>query len=186
MPSGNAENRSPAANDPWEGTMPRESEPTNRSALSPTPSRLDPSPSRAPQALELTAELRQELLPWVDLAEVGAVGLRTWIATILPLVPRPTPGGDPLDRDVSRGTPSERLTVLAKALAECASDRARAHFQASEYFRENRVLARRVKALEAILRTRVSAGKMGPVDVADPEADAAVRRYIPPERGSSR
>ncbi len=132
--------------------------------------------------LELDDDLREALMPWIDLSEVGAVGLRAWIHGILPVLPRPTPGGNPLDRDVSHGSMEERLTALAQSLSECASDRARAHFQASEYFRENRALARRLLALEAALRTSAGAGGDDPLVRDDPEARKAARRYLPSDR----
>ncbi len=130
--------------------------------------------------LALTDELRRQLLPWIDLAEIGPVGLESWIVSILPLLPRTTVGDHVLDRDASRGTPEERLERLAHALADCASDRARKNFQASEYFRENRALARRLKALEAMLKTRMATGKMERVDLTDAESEKVVRRYVPP------
>lgn len=158
--------------------MPRETEPSGRSR-----DRDERTPatgaSAALPSLVLTDELREALLPWVDLAEVGPVGLRSWLLSVLPLLPQPGAGDHVLDRDVSRGDAEERLERLAHALAECASDRARKNFQASEYFRENRVLARRVKALEAIARTSAQASG-GPTGArTDPEADAAVERYLP-------
>ena len=132
----------------------------------------------APTALELTPDLKAALAPWIDLDEVGPEGLRSWLLTVVALLPRGS--RDPiLDRDVSRGSLEERVTVLARALADCASDRARKNFQASEYFRENRLLARRVKALEAMIRTRVATGLMERTDLRDPVAEAAARRYMP-------
>ncbi|HTW56456.1 MAG TPA: hypothetical protein VMG36_08475 [Thermoplasmata archaeon] len=162
--------------------MPRGAPP---SARPPTPSVPDPDdpvgrPVAAP--LVLDDELRRALRPWIDLTEVGPLGLRSWILAILPLVPRPSPESRAVDRDESRDLPADRLAALALALAECATDRARTHFQAAEYFRENRLLARRVRALEAMLRTRASVeGAAAPPP--DPEAEAATHRYLPPERG---
>ncbi len=162
--------------------MPRESGSRGRSEPDVASNPIDRARAGTAGALELTRDLRQQLLPWIDLDEVGEVGLRAWILSVLPLLPRPTRGGNPLDRDVSRAAPPERIRVLAEALAECASDRARAHFQASEYFRENRVLARRLKALEAMVRTKVATGQMEAVDLTDREAEAAVHRYLPSDR----
>ncbi len=137
---------------------------------------------RSRRPLELTDELRQALLPWLDLDEVGPEGLGSWLLSIVGALPRPSAGDHVLDRDASYGTTEERLNQMAYALAECASDRARTNFQASEYFRENRALARRVKALEAMLETRMAAGQMERVDLTDPEADAATHRYMPVKR----
>ncbi len=140
-------------------------------------------PGRPRRPLELTDELRAALLPWIDLDEVGPEGLRGWLLTIVALVPRPRRGDHVIDRDDSRGSPEERLTKLAHALADCAGDRAVKNFQASEYFRENRVLAVRNKALEAIVRTGMATGKIAPMRLDDPAADAAAHRYLPPEKG---
>lgn len=136
-------------------------------------------PRDARRRVELDEELRVALLPWLDVDELGADGFRSWLLSVLPLLPRPSAGDRVIDRDVSQATPKERLAGLAQALSDCASDRARAHFQASEYFRENRVLARRVKALEAIVRTRAEAEGAGSTDPSEPESEAAVRRYLP-------
>ncbi len=131
-----------------------------------------------PRSLELTADLKAAVAPWIDLDEVGPEGLRSWILTIVALLPHGTHDRT-IDRDVSRGSLEERVTVLARALADCASDRAMKNFQASEYFQENRLLVRRVKALEAMIRTRVATGLMEKTDLTDPVADAAARRYLP-------
>jgi len=139
-------------------------------------------PGRRPVVLELTDELAAALRPWLDVTEVGAVGVRAWLLSVLPLLPKPGSGDHVLDRDSSRGSAEERLERLARALAECAGDRARSHFQAAEYFRENRVLARRVKALEAIVRTRAEATGSRPAGLDDPEATAATERYLPAVR----
>jgi hypothetical protein len=126
--------------------------------------------------LERDPELRRALRPWIDLAEVGAPGLRIWLLSVLPLLPVPASRGTrPL-------TDAERLSELAKALADCAGDRARVHFQASEYFRENQVLARRVKALEAMVRLKRKTEGSDPADLSDPEAEAATLRYFGPTR----
>lgn len=130
----------------------------------------------------ISASLREALRPWVDVDVVGPAGLETWLLTVLPMLPLPSVGDRVVDRDVSRGTPEERLTALAHALADCASDRARTNFQAAEYFRENRVLARRVKALEAMVRTRQRSGRPRDDLPDDPDADRAVERYLPADR----
>lgn len=160
--------------------MPRESRPLggSRGEAERAP---EPAVPRPDAALPLTPELREALLPWVDIAEVGPVGLHSWILSILPLLPSPSEGDHVLDRDVSRGDLTVRLERLAHALADCASDRARKNFQASEYFRENRVLARRLKALEAMLRTRMATGQMERIDITDPASAAAAQRYLPPK-----
>jgi hypothetical protein len=159
--------------------MPRESEAATPKRAAGSRSERETSRSGW-GVLELTEELRAQLLPWIDLAEIGPAGLQSWLVSILPLIPRTSAGDHVLDRDASHVELEERLSTLAHALADCASDRARKNFQASEYFRENRALARRLKALEAMLRTRMATGKIERADLADAESEAAVRRYVPP------
>lgn len=115
------------------------------------------------------------LRPWVDVREVGSEGLETWFRSILSLIPRPGAGGE----ERPSADPHERAAELARALSDCASDRARAHFQASEYFRENRALARRVGALEAALEARRAAGDSVGELSPDAEVDRASQRYLP-------
>ncbi len=125
---------------------------------------------------ELPGQLKELLRPWLDLDEVGLDGLTLFLQSVTPLLPRP-------GNHSSNESPSpieDRLTRLARALAACASDRSRAHFQASEYFRENQILARRVKALEATLRTRKRADPSAEDAPLDPDADRAAERYLPP------
>ena len=159
--------------------MPRETEGATERRDARTNGRTQPTRPGARAAMELTEELREALLPWIDLNEVGAVGLESWLRSIVPALPRPSAGDHVLDRDASHGSSDERLAAMAHALADCAGDRARKNFQAAEYFRENQVLVRRVKALESMIRTRVATGRLGPVDLSDPEAEAATHRYLP-------
>lgn len=132
--------------------------------------------------VEVDAALRDALAPWLDVDEVGGVGLRSWLLTMLPLLPRPTGGTRVLDRDVSHAPPDERLQMLAHALADCASDRAQKNFQAAQYFQENRILVLRIKALEAAGRTRDSVRGAKEAAAEDPAADAAARRYLPRQK----
>ena len=166
--------------------MPREADGASTKMVDRSIGRALPGRSRAREPLELTNELRDALLPWLDLDEVGPVGLQTWLLSIVPALPRPTSGDHVLDRDSSRGSLEERLNAMARALADCAGDRARKNFQAAEYFRENQVLVRRLKALEAMIRTRVATGKLPPVDLSDAKAEAATHRYLPPKGGAAR
>ncbi len=124
--------------------------------------------------IELSPEVKDILRPWIDVDEVGREGVLSWLRSILPLIPRTRTS----DRRASED-PSERIQELAVALSECSSDRARVHFQAAEYYRENQVLARRVKALEAMLR---SPPTQAPAE--DLEVERASRRYLP--RGADR
>jgi len=125
----------------------------------------------------LTHEAVAALRPFVDLAEVGSEGFSLWLTSILPLLPRPIPS---TERSLAaEDQVSDRLAVLARALSDCASDRASAHFQASVYYADNQVLARRVKALEAMQRTRTRARSEEAELPADADADRAAVRYLP-------
>lgn len=114
---------------------------------------------------------KEALRPWIDLDVVGLEGLESFVLSLLTLA-HVSGVGSPYASEPE----GSRLRTLARALADCAGDRAQAHFQAALYFRENQVLVRRVKALEAMLRTRGTAQGPSPTD---PEADAAARRYLP-------
>lgn len=139
-------------------------------------------PTRGPAersvVVELSPDLTAALRPWVDLDEVGGAGFQVWLRSILPLIPRP-------HSDTGKANPSgpaTRVLELAVALAECSGDRARVHFQASQYFRENQMLARRVRSLEAMLRTARRGRAGGEPLASDPEAELALERYLPPSR----
>ncbi len=127
------------------------------------------------QVVHLDASIQAELRPYLDLTEVGEVGFLDWLRSVLPLIPRPGPTKIP----PSSASAEARLREVARALATCAGERARTHFQAAEYFRENQLLARRVKALEAILRTSASAVGSPRTVPTDPAASRAADRYLP-------
>jgi hypothetical protein len=119
---------------------------------------------------ELPADLIEKLRPWIDVRTFGPVGFHQWLRTILPLLPPASPS-PPHAVDLEG-----RIAEIAHSLVESAGDEAQAHFQASEYFRENMLLARRIEALEAMLRTaRIPAPK------GTPEIETAVERYLPQE-----
>ena len=124
--------------------------------------------------IELPPDLVEALRPWVNVEEVGAAGFLSWLRSVLPLLPRSAATGRKL-----LASPTERIQELAAALSECSSDRARVHFQAAEYYRENQVLARRMKALEATLRSAAPGQARTEVPEEDPEAENAGRRYLP-------
>lgn len=129
--------------------------------------------------VELSPDLKESLRSWVDVDEVGPVGFLAWLQSIVPVIPRRVP----LSRSKGSPDPATRIAELAAALVECSGDRARVHFDASEYFRENQVLARRVKALEAILRTERKHRDTRDVVPPDPEAERAAERYLPTGNG---
>ena len=130
----------------------------------------------SPSLIELSPEQKALLRPWIDVDELGSQGFLSWLQSILPLIPP--------SRSTKRAAsedPSERIQELAAALAECASDRARVHFQAAEYYRENQALARRMKALEAALRSKPPGREQSRGVTEDSEAERASRRYLPKE-----
>ena len=127
-----------------------------------------------PSLIELSPELKALLHPWIDVDELGPQGFLSWLRSILPLIPR----SRPTERRASED-PFERIQELAAALAECSSDRARVHFQAAEYYRENQALARRMKALEAALRSNPPSPEQSRGLTEDSEAERASRRYLP-------
>lgn len=118
-----------------------------------------------------SAELRTALAPWIDLDTVDAEAFEAWLRTILPLLPR---------AGSKSRTDEDRPRALALALVEAAQERAVSHFQAAEYFRDNQMLARRVKALEAILRTAKKRGFTSGETGENPDSDRVGARYLPP------
>ena len=133
-----------------------------------------PTARRASSVIELAPDLKEALRPWVDVDAVGPAGFQSWLRSILPLIPRPRSSG----RKAS-ANPTERIQELAAALSECSSDRARVHFQAAEYYRENQALARRMKVLETSLRSTSPGRARTEAPEEDPEAERASRRYLP-------
>ena len=96
------------------------------------------------------------LLPWIDADEVGEDGFWLWLGSILPLLPDPAaPIPTPVRLDGSAGAPDRSL---ARAMSACARERARLSVMCDSLEAENDRLARRLKALEAALRTFTMAG----------------------------
>jgi hypothetical protein len=159
--------------------------PGGRDSVRPTKTDLEEEGGgRSPRdALAPPAELRAALRPWINLDEVGLPGLWVWLRTVVPMLPAPSSAeADPAG---PHGTESggSRVHDLAKALVDCARDRARLNFQSYEYYSDNTVLARRIRALEGMV---IASGKGLPLP-ADPETDRAVERYLPrADRGSGR
>ncbi len=120
---------------------------------------------------ELPEELVQELKPWIDVRLLGPSAFHLWLHRILILLPNPE-GTPPAATDLE-----SRITELAQALVVCAGSEAAAHFQAMECYQDNILLARRVKALEAMLRTFGS----HPTEAA-PDVERTVEQYMPRDR----
>jgi hypothetical protein len=142
------------------------------------PTTMDPKSVRMLGAgLGLPADVLRALRPWINVEEVGADGLGAWLISILPLLPPASGQGEAEGSDASGR--EDRVVELARALSDCASDRARVHFQASRYFADNQVLARRVKALEGMLKITRRARPKETADSEGAASDTAANRYLP-------
>jgi hypothetical protein len=108
-----------------------------------------PDPEATDVGPSIPDELLRDLRPWVDVAEVGLDGLWPWLQRILPLLG--DVGASPPVGSQTASRPEDRVRELARALVDLESDRARLTMLCAEYFDDNRRLALRAKALEAIL-----------------------------------
>ena len=130
--------------------------------------------------LHIPDELRQRLAGWIDIEAVGAEGFWRWFGTVLPLLGGPRNGA--ADSPSRVEAPAERVRALARELVDCAGERARLTVKCDEYYRDNQMLARRVKALESVLRTTRAVGHSAPVAEDGPATEAA-ERYLPRKGG---
>jgi hypothetical protein len=137
-------------------------------------------PTNKPLTWSPSPELREGMKPFLDLDHVGARGLEIWLLAVLPTLPCPRASEGTVPRAVQ--DPDTRVFQLARALAECDGQRSRDHFLAAEYYVDNTRLARRVRALEAEIRTAQKAGRV-PNLVAEEGDPARPERYLP--RGAS-
>lgn len=139
--------------------------------------RVPGSPARSlTTSPTIPAAIQQRLRPWIDVGEVGWPGFWTWLDSVLPLLPREAPGEPPLRPRAA--TAPDRIRELATQLVACAGDRARLTVRSEQYFTDNQLLARRVKALEAALRTaRLRGGSS--MERPDPELAEVADRYLP-------
>ncbi len=135
-------------------------------------------PSVPSEKIALSVELRSALAPWIDVDAVDGKAFEAWLFTVLAILPRPDSPAAVKDED--------RVRALSLALVQAAQERAVSHFQAAEYFRDNQMLARRVKALEAILRAATKRGFAGPEPTEDSLGRRAAARYLPRENGPER
>jgi hypothetical protein len=134
------------------------------------------SSDEGPRELEIPPDLRRRLARWIDVEEVGRDGFWLWLRAVLPLLPDPDA---PTSKSAGPNTtPDDRIRELATSLVDCARDRARLTVVAGQYVRDNQALVRRLKALEAALRTFERAGHAVEIP-SDEAADAASERYLP-------
>lgn len=121
-------------------------------------------------------QVRRHLSKWIDLNQVGIDGFWTWLDTVLPLL-GPATATDSGNTNGERATP-RRVRELATDLVDCARERARLTVECEHYFSDNQLLARRVRALEAMLQTAQIAGRFPEVSP-DAPATQAAERYLP-------
>lgn len=134
------------------------------------------TPTNEPLTWSPSPELLEALKPFLDMNRVGTRGLEIWLLAILPSLPRPTASEGAAPWVVE--APETRVFQLARALADCDTQRSRDHFLAAEYFVDNTRLARRVKALEAEIRTAQKTGRVSNLVVEDADP-ARPDRYLP-------
>jgi len=121
-------------------------------------------------------DLRHRLATWIDVDAVGADGFWLWLGTVLPLLPGTTTTGAGPGSAIAPH--EQRLRELARDLVDCARERTHLHVLCEQYYTDNQSLSRRVKALEAALRTFNLPGR--PVEVSDDAGSAdAAERYLP-------
>jgi hypothetical protein len=136
------------------------------------PKREDPRP----RDLAIPADLRRRLATWLDVDEVGAEGFWLWLRAVLPLLPTPAPNGSNPGGLVTDTRPAE-VRDLHQRLVVYAREHARLTVICEQYAKDNQVLARRLKALEAALRTFAIAGHEIEIP-ADEGAEDASERYL--------
>ncbi len=127
----------------------------------------------------MPADLRRRLKSWVDVDEVGAEGLWLWLRAVVPLLPQPN--GGPPRRGVLRGRAGPDSRELEQRLMVFARENSRLTVLCNQIARDNEVLARRLRAMEAAIRTLEMAG--GRIEI-PPDADIpeVTGRYLDPDR----
>jgi hypothetical protein len=133
-----------------------------------------------PGELAIPADLRRRLAAWVDVEEVGLEGFWLWLRAILPLLPTPAPNERaPFLMNVSR---TDNVRELQQRLVVYARENSRINVICGQYARDNQILARRLKALEAALRTFDMAGAAIVIPADDDVSDVS-ERYLRPGKG---
>lgn len=137
-----------------------------------------------PQVQGMPADLRARLRKWVDVDEVGAEGFWLWLKAVVPLLPHPeNPRRRALLAYASR---RDELEDLQRRIAVYAREQSRLAVVCGHYVRDNRLLTRRLKALEAALRTLEMAGNRIEIRPDSDAEDAAARYPTAPGPGSRR
>jgi hypothetical protein len=133
-----------------------------------------------PREFAIPPDLRRRLRAWVDVEEVGPEGFWLWFRAVLPLLPTPAP----TERtQIPVNEPrTDRVRELQQRLVVYAREHSRLSVLCEQYVRDNQILARRLKALEAALRTFEMAGARVVIP-ADDEVGDASGRYLRPRRG---
>ncbi|MGC2358887.1 MAG: hypothetical protein WA691_01080 [Thermoplasmata archaeon] len=133
-----------------------------------------------PPELRIPPDLRRRLAAWVDVDEVGPEGFWLWLRAILPLLPTPA---SPERGQVLMNVPrTDDVRELRQRLVVYAREHSRLSVVRDHYARDNQVLARRLKALEAALRTLEMAG--APVVIpADDDAGEVSEQYLRQGKG---
>ncbi len=128
-----------------------------------------------PGDLAIPPDLRRRLTAWVDVEEVGAEGFWLWLRAILPLLPTPALGEKP---QVSLSGPrTDEVRELQQRLVVYAREHARLNVLCDQYTRDNDILSRRLKALEAVLRTFEMAGARVEIPE-DEDVGEVTNRYL--------
>lgn len=132
---------------------------------------------------EIPDDIRRRLRAWVDVDQVGADGFWLWLRAIIPLLPNPGPTGK--GPELGRGALPEDLREMHRRLVVYAREHSRLTVMCTEYTRANVTLSRRLKALEAALRTVEMAGVRIEIPP-DEEAAEISSRFLPPRRRGGR
>lgn len=128
---------------------------------------------------QVPPDLRHRLRPWVDVDEVGMDGFWIWVRAVVPLLPHPEPAPTGVARLGRLG--GDDLKDLRQRIVVYARENSRLTVLCEYYSKDNHALARRLKALEAALRTLEIAGHRIEIP-ADDEAESATDRYLPARR----
>ena len=131
--------------------------------------------------LAIPADLRRRLAAWVNVDEVGADGFWLWLRAVVPLLPKPEAAA----RAAAYGgvARAEEVRELQHRLVVYARELSRLTVICDQYARDNQALTRRLKALEAALRTLGMAGHAIEIPEDEEARDASERHVRSRRRG---